>query len=49
VLVREVVEFGKSHLGVQRVEEFETVREDVNFSLPAELKGLLEAKRPDPA
>jgi 4-hydroxy-3-methylbut-2-en-1-yl diphosphate reductase len=47
VLVREVVEFGKSHLGVQRVEEFETVREDVNFSLPAELKGLLEAERPD--
>jgi 4-hydroxy-3-methylbut-2-en-1-yl diphosphate reductase len=49
ILVREVVDYSRRYLGVQRVEEFETVREDVNFSLPTELKTLLEARSPDPA
>jgi 4-hydroxy-3-methylbut-2-enyl diphosphate reductase len=42
VLVREVVDWCREKFGVREVEEFETVREDVNFALPAELKGLLQ-------
>jgi len=41
VLVQEVVAYARETLGVRVVEEFQTVREDVNFPLPPELKVLL--------
>jgi 4-hydroxy-3-methylbut-2-enyl diphosphate reductase len=43
VLVQEVVSYARETLGVRDVEEFETVREDVIFPLPPELKVLLPA------
>jgi 4-hydroxy-3-methylbut-2-enyl diphosphate reductase len=43
VLVQEVVRYARETLGVQDVQEFETVREDVAFPLPPELKVLLPA------
>lgn len=46
ILVQEVVDYGRRVLGIPTVEEFETVREDVNFSLPQELRHLLESKLP---
>jgi 4-hydroxy-3-methylbut-2-enyl diphosphate reductase len=42
ILVREVVRYAQEKLGVIEVEEFETVRENVSFSLPQELKTLLK-------
>jgi 4-hydroxy-3-methylbut-2-enyl diphosphate reductase len=42
ILVREVVRYAQEKLGVREVEEFETVRENVSFSLPQELKALLK-------
>jgi 4-hydroxy-3-methylbut-2-en-1-yl diphosphate reductase len=42
ILVREVVRYAQEKLGVQEVEEFETVKENVSFSLPQELKTLLK-------
>ncbi len=42
ILVREVVRYAQEKLGVREVEEFETVRENVSFSLPQELKVLLK-------
>ncbi len=42
ILVREVVRYAQEKLGVRRVEEFETVKENVSFSLPQELKSLLK-------
>ncbi len=47
VLVREVVDYTRDKFGVRTVEEFKTVTEDVNFSLPVELKDLLRSGRPD--
>ena len=47
VLVREVVDYAREKFGVREVEEFETVKEDVNFPLPTELKDLLKSGRPD--
>jgi len=47
ILVREVVDHAREKLGVRQVEEFETVREDVNFALPVELKELVKSSRPD--
>jgi len=41
VLVWEVVDYARETLGVRTVEEFETVKEDVHFSLPPELRALL--------
>ena len=43
VLVQEVVSYARETLGVTDVQEFETVREDVIFPLPPELKVLLPA------
>ncbi|HEX7252549.1 MAG TPA: 4-hydroxy-3-methylbut-2-enyl diphosphate reductase [Thermoanaerobaculia bacterium] len=43
ILVQEVVAFAREKLGVQDVQEFETVKEDVVFPLPNELKALLPA------
>jgi 4-hydroxy-3-methylbut-2-enyl diphosphate reductase len=43
VLVWEVVDWCRENLGLETVEEFETVREDVHFALPTELKALLPA------
>jgi 4-hydroxy-3-methylbut-2-enyl diphosphate reductase len=43
VLVQEVIQFAREKLGVQDVQQFETVQEDVVFPLPAELKALLPA------
>ena len=48
ILVREVVDYTREHLGVTEVREFETVQENVSFSLPVELKALLPT-RPNPA
>jgi 4-hydroxy-3-methylbut-2-enyl diphosphate reductase len=42
VLVQEVVRYARENLGVAEVEEFETVKENVSFSLPQELKVLLK-------
>jgi 4-hydroxy-3-methylbut-2-enyl diphosphate reductase len=47
ILVREVVDYGREKFGIQEVEEFETVQENVNFPLPVELKDLLKSSRPD--
>ena len=44
ILVQEVVTFARERLGVESVEEFETVKEDVSFPLPQELKALLPVK-----
>lgn len=44
VLVQEVVSYAREKLGVQEVQEFETVQEDVNFPLPQELKTLLSSR-----
>ena len=44
ILVQEVVAFSRERLGVQTVEEFETVKEDVSFPLPQELKSLLPVR-----
>jgi hypothetical protein len=41
------VDYARERFGVRQVEEFETVKEDVNFPLPTELKGLLQSRRPD--
>lgn len=49
ILVQEVVDFARRKLGTRDVREFETVREDVSFPLPTELKALMKAERPDPA
>ncbi|HEY7113409.1 MAG TPA: 4-hydroxy-3-methylbut-2-enyl diphosphate reductase [Thermoanaerobaculia bacterium] len=42
ILVQEVVRYARERLGVSKVEEFETVKENVSFSLPQELKALLK-------
>ena len=47
ILVREVVRYAQEKLGVREVEEFETVRENVSFSLPQELKALLKPASPE--
>ena len=44
ILVQEVVAFSREKLGVETVEEFETVKEDVSFPLPQELKALLPVR-----
>jgi 4-hydroxy-3-methylbut-2-en-1-yl diphosphate reductase len=44
ILVQEVVSFARERLGVESVEEFETVKEDVSFPLPQELKALLPVR-----
>ena len=44
VLVQEVVAFARERLGVREVREFETVQENVSFSLPVELKALLPSR-----
>ena len=44
ILVQEVVTFARERLGVETVEEFETVKEDVSFPLPQELKALLPVR-----
>ena len=50
ILVREVVGHARTHLGIERIEEFETVKEDVKFLMPAELKRLLQyEERGEPA
>ena len=42
ILVQEVVRYAREKLGVPVVEEFETVTENVSFSLPQELRALLK-------
>ena len=46
ILVQEVVDYARKTLGVKTVEEFETVKEDVNFPLPTELKDLVKSSLP---
>jgi 4-hydroxy-3-methylbut-2-en-1-yl diphosphate reductase len=41
ILVREVVDYAREHLGVRTVEEFEALKESMTFGLPHELKALL--------
>ncbi len=43
VLVQEVVKYCRDRFGVTEVEEFETVEEDVHFSLPYELEQLVKS------
>ena len=45
ILVRQVIDFARERLGVIRVEEFETVTEDVHFSLPNELVSLMRERK----
>jgi 4-hydroxy-3-methylbut-2-enyl diphosphate reductase len=47
ILVQEVVRYAQERLGVRHVEEFETVKENVSFSLPQELKMLLKPASPE--
>jgi 4-hydroxy-3-methylbut-2-enyl diphosphate reductase len=47
ILVQEVVRHAQERLGVRQVEEFETVKENVSFSLPQELKMLLKPASPE--
>jgi 4-hydroxy-3-methylbut-2-enyl diphosphate reductase len=44
ILVQEVVTLSRERFGVRVVEEFETVKEDVSFPLPQELKALLPVR-----
>lgn len=44
VLVQETIRHCQEHYGVSLVEEFETVQEDVHFSLPYELEQVLKSK-----
>jgi len=44
VLVQEVVKYCQDRFGVTDVEEFETVEEDMHFSLPYELEKIVKAK-----
>ena len=45
VLVRQVIDFARERLGVTEIEEFETVSEDVHFTLPNELIAAMNGKR----
>lgn len=45
ILVQEVVKYCQDRFGVDQVEEFETVEEDVHFSLPYELDQLVNSKK----
>ncbi len=45
ILVRQVIDFARERLGVTRVEEFETVSEDVHFTLPNELIAAMKGKQ----
>jgi 4-hydroxy-3-methylbut-2-enyl diphosphate reductase len=44
VLVQETVAYARDRFGVREVREFETVQENVSFSLPVELKALLPSR-----
>ena len=44
ILVQEVVRYCEDRFGVKSVEEFETVEEDVHFSLPYELEQIIKTK-----
>ena len=46
ILVQEVIDRCKKEFGVKRVEEFETVEEDIVFSLPYELEQLIKKGKP---
>ncbi len=43
VLVQEVVKYVREHFGVSQVEEFETVEENMHFSLPYELEQIIKS------
>jgi 4-hydroxy-3-methylbut-2-en-1-yl diphosphate reductase len=45
ILVRQVIDFARDRLGVTCVEEFETVSEDVHFTLPNELITAMKGKQ----
>jgi 4-hydroxy-3-methylbut-2-enyl diphosphate reductase len=48
ILVREVVDYAREHLGVGMVEEFEALKESMTFGLPQELKVLLGRSEASP-
>ncbi len=43
ILVQEVVDFARTRLGITDIEELDTVKEDVHFSLPQELIAMARA------
>ena len=43
ILVQQVVEFARTKLGITDIEELDTVKEDVHFSLPHELTAMARA------
>jgi len=43
ILVQQVVDFARTRLGIDEIEELDTVREDVHFSLPHELTAMARA------
>jgi 4-hydroxy-3-methylbut-2-enyl diphosphate reductase len=43
ILVQQVVDFARTRLGIADIEELDTVREDVHFSLPHELTAMARA------
>ncbi len=44
ILIQESVKYCREHFGVEKVEEFETVEEDMHFALPYELEQLIKQK-----
>jgi len=44
ILVQQVVDFARKELGIADIEELDTVKEDVHFSLPPELTALARPK-----
>jgi 4-hydroxy-3-methylbut-2-enyl diphosphate reductase len=45
ILVQQVVDFAREQLGIVEIEELDTVKEDVHFSLPHELAALAREQR----
>ena len=43
ILVQQVVDFARTRLGIAEIEELDTVKEDVHFSLPQELTAMARA------
>jgi 4-hydroxy-3-methylbut-2-enyl diphosphate reductase len=43
ILVQQVIDFARTRLGIADIEELDTVREDVHFSLPHELTAMARA------
>jgi 4-hydroxy-3-methylbut-2-enyl diphosphate reductase len=44
ILVQQVIDFAREELGIADIEELDTVKEDVHFSLPPELTAMARPK-----